>query len=67
MGERKEKILITNVLASCNVDLILAELTNHYTFYSILSDELNHSNNGDNKGDQDMPPPNMTSWHIILS
>lgn len=55
-GRTKEKILITNVLASYNVELILSELTNHYAFYSTSSDGLNHSSHGNNEGEQDMSP-----------
>lgn len=51
------------MLASNNAGLILAELTNHYAFYSVSSDGLNHSNISNNEGGRDRPPQN---WYIIL-
>ena len=37
LGKTKEEIVITNVLASNNAGLILAEFTNHCAFYSVSS------------------------------
>lgn len=43
--QTKGKILITDVLASCSVELILTGPTNNHAFYIISREASNHRNN----------------------
>lgn len=65
LGKTKEEIVITNVLASNNAGLILAEFTNHCAFYSVSSDGLNHSNISNNEGGPDRPPQTWLLWYYF--
>lgn len=66
-GRTKEEILITNGLASYNVELILVEINEPLCFsYSVSSDGAVTAMTVIKKGPE-RPPPNLLLRHVVLS